>query len=108
MEPPIDPVINGDDNNAIAQDYTGYQYFHEPIYHGDDHQGHHSHGVGMYEDNYPEERKSEGPIITNCPRFDEEISSYVPSAALPKDQPYYRKYRETDGSRGYYPDLPTV
>lgn len=109
MEPPIDPVINGDDSGAIPQDYNGYQYFHEPIYQGDDHHIHHPHGVSMYEDTYPEERKSEGPIVTNCVRFDEEISAYSPAAAqIPKEHPYYRKYREQDGSRGYYPDLPTV
>lgn len=108
--PPIDPIINGEDNSAIGQDYTGYQYFHEPIYQGEDHQGHQPHGVNMYEDNYPDERKSEGPVVTNCLRFDEEISSYIPNSQIGKENTisYFRKYRDADGSRGYYPDLPTV
>ncbi|KAF8445445.1 hypothetical protein BDZ91DRAFT_670313 [Kalaharituber pfeilii] len=104
--PPIDPVITGDDNTPLETDYTGYQYFPSTIYSG-------HHNTPVYEDVYSDERKSEGPVIAHCVHFENDISSYIPSTMVGKDQRLgYRKcgpYGDsTDGSRGYFPDLPTV
>ena len=99
--PPIDPVITADEH-----DYTGYQYFPSTIYSA-------QHNNAIYDDVYGDEpRKSEGPVVTSCVQFDNDIASYI-SPPMVKDQRHaFRKCGpfgdSTDGSRGYFPDLPTV
>lgn len=103
--PPIDPVITGDDGSPLEHDYTGYQYFPGTIYSG-------QHASPIY-DVYSAEKRSEGPVVTHCEQFENDISSYMPSAMLGKEPRILTRkcgpYGDpTDGSRGYFPDLPTV
>ena len=102
--PPIDPIITGEDNHSLEPEYPGYHYFREPIYSGQ-HQNH------IYEGVYTDGRGSEGPVVTHCSQFENDMASYVPPM-MGKDQRLFRKcgpYGDsTDGSRGYYPDLPPV
>ncbi|RPB26056.1 p53-like transcription factor [Terfezia boudieri ATCC MYA-4762] len=103
--PPIDPVITGDDSPPLENDYTGYQYFPGTIY-----SGHHTSPIY---DVYQDEKRSEGPVVAHCTQFENDISSYIPSTLLGKEQRLMNRKcgpycDSTDGSRGYFPDLPTV
>lgn len=101
--PPIDPIITRDDNALSEQDFSGYQYYPGSIYSGQ----HPSPVYDVYTDT-----KSEGPVITHCADFENDIPSYIPSSAIGKDRLAFRKcgpYMDSsDGSRGFFPDLPTV
>ena len=104
--PPIDPIITGDESNSYEQECTGYNYYHSTLY-----AGHHS--GPMYDTVYTDERKPEGPVVTHCSQFENDIASYIPPTLMGKERLSFRKcgppYGDSaDGSRGYYPDLPTV
>jgi meiosis-specific transcription factor NDT80 len=103
---PIDPVITGDENGPIDQDYPGYQYYHGPIYHPEA-QHHHS----LYPKDMYHSRPSEGMLSTHVPEYDQVLSSPYMTSGVGSDgrRVDYRRCGDMgDGSRGYFPDLPTV